>query len=80
MHTDNILPPASPLLPPRMVDTATAAVYLGLAKNTLEKMRVYGSGPRFAKYRRAVRYSVDELNAWIQKNSADSTSEHWRAN
>lgn len=80
MSIEHILPPASPLLQPRMVDTATAAAYLGLAKNTLEKMRVYGSGPRFAKYRRAVRYSIDELDAWIQKNSADSTSEHWRAN
>jgi len=80
MNTDDTLQTASTALPPRMVDTATAAAYLGLAKNTLEKARIYGSGPRFAKYRRAVRYSIDELNAWIEKNSANSTSEHWRAN
>ena len=63
----------------RMVDTATAAQYVGLAKNTLEKLRLYGGGPRFSKYGRAVRYSISELDAWIEKNSADSTSEHWRA-
>lgn len=64
----------------RMVDTATAAEYVGLAKNTLEKMRLYSSdGPIFAKYGRAVRYSLDELDAWIARNSAASTSEHWRA-
>jgi predicted DNA-binding transcriptional regulator AlpA len=80
MTTQHALPPISTALPPRMVDTTTAAAYLGLAKNTMAKMRVYGSGPRFAKYGRAVRYSIDELDAWIQKNSADSTSEHWRAN
>ncbi|HEX8573813.1 MAG TPA: helix-turn-helix domain-containing protein [Allosphingosinicella sp.] len=67
------------ILRPRMVDTATAAQYVGLAKNTLEKLRLYGGGPRFSKYGRAVRYSVDELDAWIEKNSAASTSEHWRA-
>jgi predicted DNA-binding transcriptional regulator AlpA len=67
------------ILRPRMVDTATAAQYVGLAKNTLEKMRLYGGGPRFSKYGRAVRYSVTELDAWIEKNSAASTSEHWRA-
>jgi hypothetical protein len=67
------------ILRPRMVDTATAAQYLGLAKNTLEKMRLYGGGPRFSKFRRAVRYSIEELDAWIDKNSAASTSEHWRA-
>ncbi|HEX8480522.1 MAG TPA: helix-turn-helix domain-containing protein [Allosphingosinicella sp.] len=64
---------------PRMIDTATAAAYLGLAKNTLEKMRLYGGGPRFSKYGRAVRYNIDELDAWIEKNSAASTSEHWKA-
>ncbi|HYI38982.1 MAG TPA: helix-turn-helix domain-containing protein [Allosphingosinicella sp.] len=67
------------ILRARMVDTAAAAQYVGLAKNTLEKMRLYGGGPRFSKYGRAVRYSVPELDAWIEKNSAASTSEHWRA-
>jgi hypothetical protein len=67
------------ILRPRMVNTGTAAQYVGLAKNTLEKMRLYGGGPRFSKYRRAVRYSVQDLDAWIEKNSAESTSEHWKA-
>ena len=69
----------APLSDETMVDTATAATIVGLAKNTLEKMRVYGGGPRFAKYRSAVRYSVRDLRQWIHLNSADSTSEHWRA-
>ena len=42
-------------------------------------MRLYGGGPRFSKYGRAVRYNIDELDAWIEKNSAASTSEHWKA-
>lgn len=76
-----ITSPTNPPLPSRtrMIDTAAAADYVGLAKNTLEKARVYGGGPIFAKYRRAVRYSVDELDVWIAKNSAASTSEHVNA-
>ena len=62
-----------------MVDTEAAAAYVGLAKRTLEKMRLYGNGPIFAKYGRAVRYSTTELDAWISRNSCASTSEHWRA-
>jgi predicted DNA-binding transcriptional regulator AlpA len=67
------------ILTPRMIDTVAAAQYVGLAKNTLDKMRLYGGGPRFSKCGRAVRYSVAELDAWIEKNSAASTSEHWKA-
>ena len=67
-----------PLGDEAMVDTATAARIVGLAKNTLEKMRVYGGGPRFAKYRSAVRYCVRDLRTWVEANSAESTSEHWR--
>ena len=36
-------------------DTDGAATYMGLAKNTLEKMRTFGTGPRYAKLGRAVR-------------------------
>ena len=37
-------------------DTDAAAAYIGLARNTLEKMRVFGTGPQYAKLGRAVRY------------------------
>lgn len=67
------------IIRPRMVDTATAAKYVGLSRFTLEKARLYGGGPRFSKYKRAVRYAIEDLDAWIDKNSAASTSEHWRA-
>ena len=67
------------IIRPRMVDTPTAAGYVGLSRFTLEKMRLYGGGPRFSKYKRAVRYAIEDLDAWIEKNSAASTSEHWKA-
>lgn len=67
------------IIRPRMVDTPTAAQYVGLSRFTLEKMRLYGGGPRFSKFKRAVRYAIHDLDAWIEKNSAASTSEHWKA-
>ncbi|MFH8651954.1 helix-turn-helix transcriptional regulator [Sphingomonas paucimobilis] len=63
-----------------MVDVRVAARIVGLAKSTLDKKRVYGGGPVFAKYPSgAVRYSVRELRRWIRVNSTASTSEHWAA-
>lgn len=62
-----------------LVTTAEAAQRLGLAKNTLEKMRIFGrrddNAPRFVKFGAAVRYDPDELDEWIERNSAHTTSE-----
>ncbi len=64
----------------RLVDTATAAIYLGIAKNTLDKMRVYGrrddNSPRFVKIGRSIRYDIAELDAYIARNTTVSTSEY----
>lgn len=69
-HVIDFAPP-SPVL-----NTADAAQYVGLAKSTLEKLRVYGDGPIFAKYStRVVRYRVEDLDAWIAKHRASNTSE-----
>ena len=63
-----------------LINTVQAAEYVGLARNTLEKMRVYGrrddNAPRFVRLGTAVRYDPDELDAWIERNSAISTSEY----
>jgi predicted DNA-binding transcriptional regulator AlpA len=60
----------------RMLNTQEAADYLGLAKNTLEKARTYGDGPYFTKFSsRAVRYAIEDLDAWIAKHRAASSAE-----
>lgn len=61
---------------PQLVDTHKAAEYLGgLKPNTLEGWRVQGVGPRFFKIGRLVRYSVDDLDAYITAQSRCSTSQ-----
>jgi len=57
------------------LDTYGAAQHLGLSKSTLEKKRVYGDGPPFLKLGKAVRYRVQDLDAWLAARLISSTSE-----
>ncbi|MFC3315248.1 helix-turn-helix transcriptional regulator [Rhizobium rosettiformans] len=41
-----------------------AAELLGLSKSTLDKLRHYGTGPRFFRLGRAVIYDTNDLIAW----------------
>ncbi len=52
-----------------------AATYLGLSKSTLDKTRVYGGGPAYAKLGRRVTYARLDLDAWIASHRRRSTSE-----
>lgn len=51
---------------PRLLDTAQAAEYIGLAKQTLHQKRLSGDGPKFCKIGRAVRYRKEDLDAWVE--------------
>ena len=56
--------------------TPEAARYTGLAKSTLEKLRVTGDGSPFIRIGRAVLYDPDDLDAWLAANRRKSTSDH----
>jgi predicted DNA-binding transcriptional regulator AlpA len=59
----------------RLLGTPAAAEYLALAVSTLEKARLNGRGPRFVRLgSRAVAYDVADLDAWIDRQKAESTS------
>ena len=53
-----------------------AAGVLNLSPRTLQKFRVTGGGPRFAKFGKAVRYRLSELNDWAAARVKNSTSEY----
>lgn len=58
------------------LDTKQAAIYTGLAAATLETLRCRGGGPEFVRYsRKAVRYTVAALDAWMAARQVASTSE-----
>jgi excisionase family DNA binding protein len=54
--------------------TRAAAEKLGLSRSTLEKMRVYGTGPYYLKLGRAVRYKSEDLDDWLLRRRVASTS------
>lgn len=54
-----------------------AATYLRVSKSYLDKLRVYGGGPRFLRPgKRKILYRKSDLNAWLASQSFDSTSEY----
>lgn len=59
-----------------LVATPAAAEYLGnLKPNTLEIWRIQGTGPAYKKIGRLVRYSLDDLDAYLTKQTRKSTSQ-----
>ena len=60
---------------PPFLNTAEAAAWLRLTKNTLEKMRVQGTGPLYRKHGRYVRYHIEDLVDYSQASKRSSTSD-----
>ena len=60
---------------PRYLDTKQAAAYLGLSDKTLEKLRVSGRGPRYAKAGRRVIYDRGDLDEWVAARKRGFTGE-----
>lgn len=44
-----------------------AAVILDLKESTLERWRVIGRGPRYRKLNGAVRYSITDIQHWVNQ-------------
>jgi predicted DNA-binding transcriptional regulator AlpA len=52
-----------------------AALALRLSERTLERLRLTGTGPAFAKVGRRVFYPQAQLDAWVAARIVNSTSE-----
>ncbi|MEH2535141.1 hypothetical protein V1277_005561 [Bradyrhizobium sp. AZCC 1588] len=57
------------------LNTVEAAAWLRLTKNTLEKMRVHGTGPAYRKHGRYVRYHIEDLLEYSRASKRRSTSD-----
>ena len=57
-----------------VLTTGEAADYVRLGKPTLERFRLTGDGPAFAKLGGAVRYRRGDLDRWIASRLVSSTS------
>ena len=67
---DNQNKSSSPLL-----NTSQVAEFLGIKKNTAEIWRVRGTGPKYVKFNRAVRYRIEDLEAYIKAQTRTCTSQ-----
>jgi hypothetical protein len=56
-------------------DTHQAAAYLKISARTLERLRLVGGGPVFAKAGRRVIYRKDWLDAWMEARRFSSTAD-----
>jgi predicted DNA-binding transcriptional regulator AlpA len=66
-------------LPPRYLRTPEAARFVGLSIRTLEKHRIYGTGPRYSKLGGRVVYRVEDLQTWVDSGAKASTSDPGKA-
>ena len=57
-----------------LLDSDGAAAYLHLARQTLAKMRVSGTGPSYYKVGRRILYDRMELDGWLDTRRRRSTS------
>lgn len=46
------------------LSTEQAGFYLGLSARKLQSLRAAGTGPRFRRHSRYIRYHIDDLDAW----------------
>ena len=49
------------------LSTEQAAFYLGVCPRTLQTKRTDGSGPRFRRHCRYIRYHIDDLDTWSRQ-------------
>ena len=62
-------------LPQRYLRTPEAARFVGLSIRTLEKHRIYGTGPRYLKLGGRVVYKLEDLQTWVESGAKASTSD-----
>lgn len=63
--------------PDGYLSTDEAAHYLGLSRQTLDKMRHHGDGPAFFRITaRAIRYRKVDLDAWMERRRFSSVAEY----
>jgi len=70
--------PAATEVERRWLRVTAAAAYLGIGVGTLNKLRVAGGGPRYAKLSATVIYDVADLDDWLVARKVRSTSETGR--
>jgi hypothetical protein len=62
-------------LPLPFLRTKEAARFIGVSCRTLEKHRIYGTGPKYSKLGGRIIYAVTDLGEWAERGARRSTSD-----
>lgn len=62
-------------LPHALMDDTEAARFLGMGRRTLQNWRVLGGGPPFLRLGRSIRYSLSDLQKYLDARRFRSTTE-----
>jgi len=62
-------------LPLPFLRTKEAARFIGVSPHTLEKHRIYGTGPQYSKIGGRIIYAVKELREWVERGARRATSD-----
>jgi predicted DNA-binding transcriptional regulator AlpA len=60
---------------PKAISASAAAIFVGLSKSTLAKLRLSGNGPTYCKLGRRVVYRRQDLESWLESRLARNTSD-----
>lgn len=60
---------------PIAIDEQAASELIGVSVSSLQKMRMRGDGPPYAKIGPRVRYQPSTLREWVERHVVRSTSE-----
>ncbi len=60
--------------PRRLVDTKTAAKYLGFTPHYLDQLRSQGKGPPYHRIERSIRYDLNLLDKWLDDRMVDPSA------
>jgi excisionase family DNA binding protein len=63
----------------RLLTQKEVARQLGISGRTLERHRVTGTGPRWLRLGRLVRYRISDLEEWVESSVRRSTSDNAEA-
>ena len=58
-----------------LLTTREAAALLRLSERTLERQRTAGTGPKFRKFRKEIRYCRRDILEFIERAGRESTSD-----
>ena len=62
-------------LPLPFLRTKEAARFIAVSPHTLEKHRIYGTGPQYSKIGGRIIYAVKDLREWAERGARRATSD-----